>query len=63
VGLFACYTRQLQKDRMIEDAVKLYEHMMDGSYKPSVQDCSLLLKSISGSDKLNLDLVFRVALV
>ncbi|ESW27478.1 hypothetical protein PHAVU_003G205300 [Phaseolus vulgaris] len=54
-------SRQLQKNRMMEDAVKLYEHMMDGSYKPLVQDCSLLLKSISASDKPNLDLVFRVA--
>ncbi|WVZ13017.1 hypothetical protein V8G54_017547 [Vigna mungo] len=54
-------SRQLQKNRMMEDAVKLYEHMMDGSYKPLVQDCYLLLKSISASDKPNLDLVFRVA--
>ncbi|XP_047170274.1 pentatricopeptide repeat-containing protein At3g48250, chloroplastic-like [Vigna umbellata] len=53
-------SRQLQKNRMMEDAVKLYEHMMDGSYKPLVQDCILLLKSISASDKPNLDLVFRV---
>ncbi|CAK8562965.1 unnamed protein product [Lathyrus sativus] len=54
-------SRQLQKNRMMEDAVKLYEHMMDSSYKPSVLDCVILLKSISGGDKPNLDLVFRVA--
>ncbi|XP_057420331.1 pentatricopeptide repeat-containing protein At3g48250, chloroplastic-like [Lotus japonicus] len=54
-------SRQLQKFRMMEDAVKLYELMMDGSYKPSVQDCYMLLKNISGDDKPNLDLVFRVA--
>ncbi|XP_020212410.1 pentatricopeptide repeat-containing protein At3g48250, chloroplastic [Cajanus cajan] len=54
-------SRMLQKNRLMEDAVKLYELMMDGSYKPLVQDCSILLKSISGSDKPNLDLVFRVA--
>ncbi|CAI8609855.1 unnamed protein product [Vicia faba] len=54
-------TRQLQKNRMMEDAVKLYEHMMDSSYKPPVLDCVILLKSISGSDKPNMDLVFRVA--
>ncbi|KAJ1391894.1 Tetratricopeptide-like helical domain superfamily [Sesbania bispinosa] len=53
-------TRQLQKHWMMEDAVKLYELMMDGSYKPSVQDCNMLLKSISLSNKPNLDLVFRV---
>ncbi|XP_013457739.2 pentatricopeptide repeat-containing protein At3g48250, chloroplastic [Medicago truncatula] len=54
-------SRQLQKNKMMEDAVKLYEHMMDSSYKPSVLDCIMLLKSISASDKPNLDLVFRVA--
>ncbi|KAL2329446.1 hypothetical protein Fmac_017027 [Flemingia macrophylla] len=54
-------SRILQKNKLMEDAVKLYELMMDGSYKPLVQDCSLLLKSISASDKPNLDLVFRVA--
>ncbi|KAK7389130.1 hypothetical protein VNO78_23962 [Psophocarpus tetragonolobus] len=54
-------SRQLQKKQMMEDAVKLYEHMMDGSYKPLIQDCSILLKKLSGSDKPNLDLVFRVA--
>lgn len=53
-------SRMLQKSRMMEDAVKLYELMMDGSYKPLVQDCSMLLKSISASDKPNLDLVYRV---
>ncbi|XP_061364880.1 pentatricopeptide repeat-containing protein At3g48250, chloroplastic-like [Gastrolobium bilobum] len=54
-------SRQLQKSKMMEDAVKLYELMMDGSYKPSVQDCSIILNRISASDKPNLDLVFRVA--
>ncbi|KAK0572293.1 hypothetical protein LWI29_029284 [Acer saccharum] len=54
-------SRQLQKCRMMEDAVKLFELMMDCPYKSSVQDCNLLLKSISSSDSPNLDLVFRVA--
>ncbi|XP_027368867.1 pentatricopeptide repeat-containing protein At3g48250, chloroplastic-like [Abrus precatorius] len=54
-------SRMLQRNKMIEDAVKLYELMMDGTYKPSAEDCSLLLNSISASDKPNLDLVFRVA--
>ncbi|CAB4280691.1 unnamed protein product [Prunus armeniaca] len=54
-------TRQFQKSKMMEDAVKLYELMMDGPYKPSVQDCSMLLRSISASDKPDLDMVFRVA--
>ncbi|XP_061364858.1 pentatricopeptide repeat-containing protein At3g48250, chloroplastic-like [Gastrolobium bilobum] len=54
-------SRKLQRDKMMEDAVKLYELMMDGSYQPSVQDCSDLLQSISANDMSNLDLVFRVA--
>ncbi|KAL4351960.1 hypothetical protein GQ457_06G036160 [Hibiscus cannabinus] len=51
--------RNFQKFRMLEDAVKLYEFMMDGPYKPSEQDCCLLLRSISG-DVQDLSLVFRV---
>ncbi|XP_015869825.3 pentatricopeptide repeat-containing protein At3g48250, chloroplastic [Ziziphus jujuba] len=54
-------SRQFQKNKMMEDAVKLYELMMDGPFKPSVQDCSMLLRSISANDNPNLDLVFRVA--
>jgi len=54
-------SKQLQNNRMMEDSVKLYEHMMDSSYKPSVPDCIMLLKSISATDKPILDLVFRVA--
>ncbi|XP_020420068.1 pentatricopeptide repeat-containing protein At3g48250, chloroplastic [Prunus persica] len=54
-------TRQFQKSKMMEDAVKLYELMMDGPYKPSAQDCSMLLRSISANDKPDLDMVFRVA--
>lgn len=54
-------SRQFQKSKMMEDAVKLYELMMDGPYKPSVQDCSMLLRSIAASGKPDLDLVFRVA--
>ncbi|KAK7265627.1 hypothetical protein RJT34_33249 [Clitoria ternatea] len=53
-------SRQLQKCKMLEDAVKLYELMMDGSYKPSIYDCIHLLKSISSNDKPDLDLVSRV---
>lgn len=54
-------SRQFQKFRMMEDAVKLFEFMMDGPYKPSVQDCSLLLRSISSINNPDLGLVFRVA--
>ncbi|KHN10441.1 Pentatricopeptide repeat-containing protein, chloroplastic [Glycine soja] len=53
-------SRMLLKNKMLEDVVKLYELIMDGhcSYKPSVGDCLLLLKSISASDMPDLDLVF-----
>ncbi|XP_030542301.1 pentatricopeptide repeat-containing protein At3g48250, chloroplastic [Rhodamnia argentea] len=54
-------SRQFQKSKMMHDAVKLYEFMMDGPYRPSVQDCSTLLRSISATEKPDLDLVFRVA--
>ncbi|KAK9108227.1 hypothetical protein Syun_024238 [Stephania yunnanensis] len=53
-------SRQFQKNKMIEDAVKLYEFMLDGPYKPSVQDCSALLRKISLSTTPDLNLVFRV---
>ncbi|KAI4336224.1 hypothetical protein L6164_014777 [Bauhinia variegata] len=54
-------SRQFQKNKLMEDAVKLYELMMDGPFKPTDQECSILLKSLSASDTPNLDLVFRVA--
>ncbi|KAJ6294146.1 hypothetical protein OIU76_022265 [Salix suchowensis] len=53
-------SRQFQKIKLMEDAVRLYEFMMDGPFKPSVQDCYILLRSISASDNPDLDLVSRV---
>ncbi|KAI3763165.1 hypothetical protein L1987_53616 [Smallanthus sonchifolius] len=53
-------TRLFQKRKMLEDAVELYERMMDSPYMPSVQDCGVLLRTIAGSNSPNLDLVFRV---
>ncbi|KAF5743725.1 pentatricopeptide repeat-containing protein [Tripterygium wilfordii] len=53
-------SRQFQKHKMLEDAVKLYEFMMDSPFKPSVQDCGILLRIISRIDNPDLDLVFRV---
>ncbi|KAK9117314.1 hypothetical protein Sjap_016261 [Stephania japonica] len=53
-------SRWFQKSKMMDDAVKLYEFMMDGPYKPSVQDCSGLLRKISLSSTPDLNLVFRV---
>lgn len=54
-------SRQFQKNKMMVDAVKLYEFMMDGPFKPSVQDCGMLLRKISACENPDLDLVFRVA--
>ncbi|TYJ98503.1 pentatricopeptide repeat-containing protein [Cucumis melo var. makuwa] len=54
-------SRQFQKSKMMGDAVKLYELMMDGPYKPSLPDCSILLRTIAASDNPDLSLVYRVA--
>ncbi|KAJ0048206.1 hypothetical protein Pint_15549 [Pistacia integerrima] len=54
-------SRQFHKCKMTEDAVKLFELMMDGPYKLSVQECSLLLRIISTVENPDLALVFRVA--
>ncbi|KAK4767264.1 hypothetical protein SAY86_015014 [Trapa natans] len=51
--------RQFQKSNMMHDAVKLYEFMMDGLYQPSVQECSLLLRSLAGK-AADTELAFRV---
>ncbi|PON96744.1 Tetratricopeptide-like helical domain containing protein [Trema orientale] len=60
INTYRKISRQLQKHKMMEDAVKLYEYAMDGPYKPSVQDCCCLLRSISVSYNPDLNLVFRV---
>ncbi|KAF5957463.1 hypothetical protein HYC85_004688 [Camellia sinensis] len=53
-------SRQFQKNKMLKDAVELYELMMDSPYKPLVQDCSVLLRTIAVSGSPDMDLVFRV---
>ncbi|KAF7123521.1 hypothetical protein RHSIM_Rhsim12G0168100 [Rhododendron simsii] len=53
-------SRQFQKNKMLKDAVELYELMMDGPYKPSAQDCGVLLRTISVGGNANMDLVYRV---
>ncbi|KAJ3683308.1 hypothetical protein LUZ60_013535 [Juncus effusus] len=52
--------RQFQKRRLMKDAVKLYELMMDGPYKPAIQDCGILLRQISLSPEPDMELVYRV---
>ncbi|MED6218184.1 hypothetical protein PIB30_024509 [Stylosanthes scabra] len=61
IDTYVKISRQFRKSRMMEDSVKLYELMMDSSYKPSDQDCVILLKSISECDLPDLNLVYRVA--
>lgn len=48
------------KRKMIHDAVDLWEFAIGGINKPSVQDCTLLLKKIMSSKELNMDLFSRV---
>ncbi|XP_073013938.1 pentatricopeptide repeat-containing protein At3g48250, chloroplastic [Typha latifolia] len=53
-------SRQFQKCKMTNEAVEIYELMMDGPYKPAIQDCGVLLRRIAFSGTPDLDLVFRV---
>ncbi|KAJ8546267.1 hypothetical protein K7X08_018850 [Anisodus acutangulus] len=48
------------KRKMIKDAVDLYEFAMVGINKPSSQDCTFLLKKITVSKELDLDLFSKV---
>ncbi|KAH6791888.1 hypothetical protein C2S52_002365 [Perilla frutescens var. hirtella] len=51
---------QFLEKKMITDAVDLYEFAMSGGNKPSVKDCTLLLKKIVVSDELYIDLFQKV---
>ncbi|KAH7670600.1 TPR-like protein [Dioscorea alata] len=53
-------SRYFKKSKMMKDAVELYEFMMDGPYKPAIQDCGMLLRQISLSGSVDLELVYRV---
>ncbi|KAM7272827.1 hypothetical protein ACFE04_027491 [Oxalis oulophora] len=61
IDTYVKLSRQFQRSKMLEDAVKLYEVMMDGPYKPSDQNCNLILRSIAATDNPDLNLVFRVS--
>ncbi|XP_068669668.1 pentatricopeptide repeat-containing protein At3g48250, chloroplastic-like [Aristolochia californica] len=52
--------RQFLKWKLIKEAVELHEMMMAGPYKPSIQDCSILLNYISINETPDLDLVHKV---
>lgn len=53
-------SRLFQKYTMFEDVVKLYEVMMEGPYKPSIQECYMILRSLSTATDPNMDLMWRV---
>ncbi|KAL2528380.1 Pentatricopeptide repeat-containing protein [Forsythia ovata] len=62
----AMYIKVLQqfvKSKMIKDAVDLYEFAMIGENKPSVHDCTFLLKKIVVSKELDMNLFSRVVSV
>lgn len=52
--------RDFLKRKMMKEAIELYEFMMEGPYKPSIQDCNVLLRQISLSGNPDMDLVYRV---
>ncbi|XP_030495818.2 pentatricopeptide repeat-containing protein At3g48250, chloroplastic [Cannabis sativa] len=53
-------SKQFLKHKMMVDAVKLFEYVMDGPYEPSANDCCRLLRTISVSYNPDLNLVYRV---
>ncbi|KAL2504784.1 Pentatricopeptide repeat-containing protein [Abeliophyllum distichum] len=62
----ATYIKVLQQfvnSKMIKDAVDLYEFAMIGENKPSVHDCTFLLKKIVVSKELDMNLFSRVVSV
>lgn len=60
IDTYVTVTRKFLRRKMMKDAVELYEFMMDGPYKPAIQDCGMLLRQISLNSSPDLDLVFRV---
>lgn len=55
--------QQFVNSKMMKDAVDLYEFAMTGENKPSVHDCTFLLKKIVVSKELDMDLFSRVVSV
>ncbi|KAK4740915.1 hypothetical protein SAY87_024503 [Trapa incisa] len=52
--------RRFLDRKMVSESVSFYEFAMGGSHKPSVGDCTFLLKKISVSESFDLDLFSRV---
>ncbi|KAL1538866.1 pentatricopeptide repeat-containing protein, mitochondrial-like protein [Salvia divinorum] len=57
---YVSVSRQFLKKKMIGDAVKLYEFAANGVNKPTVEDCTLLLKKIVASEELDMDAFLKV---
>ncbi|XP_042379158.1 pentatricopeptide repeat-containing protein At3g48250, chloroplastic-like [Zingiber officinale] len=60
IDTYVKVSRHFIKHKMMNAAVELYELMMDGPYKPAIQDCGILLRQIALSGAPDLDLVHRV---
>lgn len=59
-GAYVKILERFVRKRMLKDAVDLYELAMGGATKPSLSDCTYLLKKIVVSKELDMDLFFRV---
>ncbi|KAL5714296.1 hypothetical protein ACHQM5_016277 [Ranunculus cassubicifolius] len=53
-------SRHFEKNKMMKDAVELYEVMLDSPYKPSVENLCSLLRYIASTDTPDFSLVFGV---
>ncbi|GFZ18999.1 pentatricopeptide repeat (PPR) superfamily protein [Actinidia rufa] len=51
---------QFIKRKMMKDAVDLYKFAMGGTNKPSIQDCTFLLRKVVVSKELDMDLFLKV---
>ncbi|TKW19061.1 hypothetical protein SEVIR_5G473500v4 [Setaria viridis] len=60
IDTYVKLSRNFQKRHMIREAVELYEHMMDGPFKPAQKDAPLIIRRISLSPSPDLDLAIRV---
>lgn len=63
IGTYLKVLNKLIKKKLIKDAVDLYEFAMSGANKPSLQDCTFLLKKIVVSKDIDMDLFRRVVKV
>jgi pentatricopeptide repeat protein len=60
IDTYVKLSRNFQKRHMIREAVELYEHMMDGPFKPAQKDAPLIIRRISLAPSPDLDLAIRV---